>query len=178
MAEVEAESNNKEPARKIWKPRLDAHCFGFIFVFIGPRPRLDECDRLYRFIAFYDSTVVANGFDIYSFPGAAVVRLGKEIVNVGVTLEKCQMADNLKYDICQGKAMRLAHVHGDGAGQLLIGVPARGQMADESPSIARAAELSAPPVSSRSTLTTFQPPGMRPSWLLGSKLAASGSSPH
>ena len=36
------------------------------------------------------------------------------------------------------------------------------QMVEESPSMARAAELSAPTVSSLSTLTTFQPLGMRP----------------
>ncbi len=54
-------------------------------------------------------------------------------------------------------------------------------MLEESPSIARAAELSAPAVSSLSTLTMFQPIGIRPAkileaaipiWRLGSKLAA------
>jgi hypothetical protein len=34
MAEAEAERNSKHPTEKIRKPRLEAHCFGVIFVFV------------------------------------------------------------------------------------------------------------------------------------------------
>ena len=61
-----------------------------------------------------------------------------------------------------GNAIRLAHVHGNVCGSFKSSFQRVCQKVDDLPSIALAAELSAPAVSSLSTATTFQPVGGRP----------------